>query len=243
VSEISDGRTKRIAIMQPYFFPYQGYFNLLSAVDAFVLLDDVQFVRRSWINRNRLIDQSGVEWTFTIPVSKASQEARISEMLISEVFDSKSLCRRIESNYRSKPNFDDGYDLLIKAISQGDFNPSLLSFLKHSLVLLMDYLKIDTKILLSSEIDPDSKFKSSERIIHICKQLNATEYLNLPGGVNLYDHSEFRNSNLKLSFIQPSLRIYDQASEFIPGLSILDMIFSIPRVDAINRIRNDFQIL
>jgi hypothetical protein len=242
VSEISDGSTKRIAIMQPYFFPYQGYLNLLSAVDAFILLDDAQFVRRSWINRNRLLDQSGVEWIFTIPVSKASQEARISEMLISEVFDAKSLCRRIESNYRSKPNFDVGYDLLLRVISRTDFDPSLLNFLQQSLTLLMDYLKIEKQILLSSEIDPDSKFKNSERIIHICKQMNATEYVNLPGGVNLYDDSEFCNAKLKLSFIQPDLRKYEQVSEFIPGLSILDMIFSISRDDAINRIRNDFQI-
>ena len=183
----------KLAIMQPYFFPYPGYFELMASVDVFMYLTDVQYTR-GWINRNRI--KNGSNWIYiTVPLSKHNQTDKISEIQISENWKTvaQKHIRSFKHIYKN-PNKQ-----LIDLYAQISEYTNLCSMLKFSLEKMCDYLEIKVKTDDSSKYN--STLSGEDRIIDLCKRICATTYVNLPGGSSLYDDSRFASENIKLEFM------------------------------------------
>ncbi len=215
-----------IAIMQPYFLPYIGYLQLMDTVDTFVLYDDVAFINRGWINRNRLLI-NGQEHLFTVPLRDASQNKRINEVHLAD--DPKwrgKLLKTIEQGYRKAPNYATVMPLTEKIINFA--TDSIADLCCHSLVELNQYLGINTRLVPSSAVYANGHLKAQERIIDICRQENATRYINPIGGQELYDKAAFSEQGINLNFMQSNARPYPQLKQpdFIPWLSVLDVLMN-----------------
>jgi hypothetical protein len=211
-----------LAIMQPYIFPYIGYFQLINAVDKFVILDDVNFITRGWINRNRIL-VNGKEYLFTIPIKKASQNILICECELAQANWKEKLKQTIEYNYKKAPYYRDCYGIVSTILSSTEDNLSkLLSF---QIKVICNYLDINTEIVESSRKYNNQNLKSEEKILDICIQEGADKYYNAIGGKNLYDKSIFRKKNIELYFLNSQHVIYEQfKNDFKPSLSIIDVM-------------------
>lgn len=217
---------KKLAIMQPYFFPYIGYFQLIKAVDRFVFYDDVNYIKQGWINRNRILLRGKTNY-ITIPVSGASQWKKIYEIDISHDPPNwrKKLLALVTDAYFSSPYFTDIFPLFKKTIEQN--HTDIGEIAKASIMATIDYLGLDVNIVATSRNYNNAELKGKNRILDICQKEGADEYINAPGGINLYDSADFINHGLKLKFLQPLLLTYSQKNDvFIPGLSILDVIMN-----------------
>ena len=215
----------KLAIMQPYFLPYVGYMQLVDAVDTFVLYDDVAFINRGWINRNRLLI-NGQEYLFTVPLKDASQNKRINEVHLAD--DPKwrnKLLKTIEQGYRKAPYYQTVMPLTEKIINFT--TDSIADLIYVSLVELHQYLHLSTRLVQSSAIYDNVSLKAQERILDICRQEKATQYINPIGGTELYDKPTFAQEGIELSFIKANTVEYPQINnrnEFIPWLSIIDLL-------------------
>lgn len=214
-----------LAIMQPYFLPYIGYLQLMNAVDTFVLYDDVAFINRGWINRNRLLI-NGQEYLFTIPLKDASQNKRINEVHLADDPKWRSkLLKTIEQGYRKAPFYPEVMPLTEKIIN---FTTDSITGLVHfSLVELSRYLNIAVRLVESSSVYHNTELKAQERILDICRQEQATRYINPIGGMDLYDKPTFSRLGIELNFIQSTKIAYPQLAnrgEFVPWLSIIDVL-------------------
>ena len=214
----------KIAIMQPYIFPYIGYFQLITAIDKFVFFDDVNFIKRGWINRNQILVNNQAH-LFTIPLQKASQNILIKDTKISynENWVEK-LVNTIENNYTKAPNFESAFPL-IKGVLEKNFN-SISCLAIHGVQEICDYLDIKKEFELSSRLYSDTiSLKKEHRLIEICKRAKSNEYINPIGGKEIYEWKDFKLKDIKLSFIQNNIQCYKQFnSEFIGGLSIIDVL-------------------
>ena len=215
----------KIAIMQPYTFPYIGYFQLIKAVNQFIFFDDVNFINRSWINRNNILVNSKKQ-LFTIPLHQATQNKLIKNTYIS--YNQKwqiKLLKTIEYNYKKAPYFSVIFQLIKETINKNSISIADLAIL--SIKNICKYLQISTHFLRSSELNYNCQLKSVNKIIAICKKQGATNYINLSGGKNLYlpKVDLFLKNNLELSFLSlPQIKYTQFNSEFIPFLSILDVL-------------------
>ncbi len=216
-------RIMTLAIMQPYFLPYIGYMQLMSAVDTFVLYDDVAFINRGWINRNRLLI-NGQEYLFTVPLKDASQNKRINEVQLAD--DPKwrgKLLKTIEQGYRKAPQYATVMPLTEKIINFT--TNSVAELIWASLVELNQYLGLTTRLVASSSVYNNVHLRAQERILDICRQEGATRYINPIGGQALYDKAGCAEAGVTLNFIQSRLVVYPQfRNEFIPWLSIIDAL-------------------
>lgn len=213
----------KLAIMQPYLFPYVGYFNLASQVDKFVFYDDVSYIKNGWINRNRLIFSGEVKY-FTIPLRGASSNLLINkvEMQPKSVWLRKIL-ESIKQSYSKAPNFQQCYEFIVGVLDNDTVSISELA--KHSVVSTSKLLGLGTNFIYTSSIYENAHLKGVERVIDICSKERADMYVNLPGGQNLYEEQIFRDFGIELKFIQPNLLQYQQfRGDFIPALSILDVL-------------------
>ncbi|WP_020595993.1 WbqC family protein [Spirosoma panaciterrae] len=216
-----------IAIMQPYFLPYVGYMQLIKAVDKFILYDDVAFINRGWINRNRLAI-NGQEYLFTVPLKDASQNKRINEVHIAD--DPKwqgKLLKTIEQGYRKAPYYQTVMPLAEKIINFT--TDSIAELVYFSLHELTQYLDLPTDLIQSSSIYNNADLKAQERILDICRQEGATRYINPIGGTELYDKPTFAQAGIELNFIKSNKVEYPQGNNrnpFIPWLSILDILMN-----------------
>lgn len=213
----------RLAIMQPYLFPYLGYFQLAAAVDRFVFLDDVNFIQRGWINRNRLLFSGQVHY-FTVPLAAASQNALIYEIAVTKEGGwKKKLDTSIRQSYAKAPHFKAVY-ALIESVLFGD-ERMIGAIAKHSVKVVADYLELPVEFVPSSAVYGNQNLKGEVRIRDICRCEQAGTYYNLPGGRALYDPGLFVADGIDLAFIEPALPVYAQFAEvFQPGLSILDVL-------------------
>lgn len=213
----------KIAVMQPYFFPYLGYWQMFNAVDKFVLLDDVNFIMRGYINRNSIL-LNGAAHLFSLPLEKASQNKLINETKLNfQPKDKENFLKTITMAYKKAPYYNDFCPLLEDVINNPETD--LTRFLKYSFERLKEYLKLDTEILLSSEIKKDNSLKAQDRIIAINKALGADTYINAIGGMELYNKDDFRKENIELKFIKMDKIEYKQfKNEFVPNLSMIDVL-------------------
>jgi len=210
--------------MQPYFFPHIGYFQLVNAVDHFIFYDDVNYIKRGWINRNRIL-LNGEDVLITVPLIKASQNKLIKE--IDVFFDQKmkdKLIFTIEGAYSKAPYYSE-VEGLIKEIIYADIT-NISEYSANSVISLSNYLEVDTSFEFSSGISPESKgLPRADRLISISKDLQADQYINSIGGQALYEKEYFQSKGIHLSFLDSYPEPYAQFNgEFVSDLSIIDVL-------------------
>jgi hypothetical protein len=231
----------KVAIMQPYFMPYLGYFQLITAVDRFVIYDDVNYIKRGYINRNAILID-GHAHSFTLPLRKASQNKLIHEIeLLDDDGWKGKLLNKIVHAYAKAPFFNDAYPVIEDAIRYPEANLSV--YLVNSIRALCAYLGIETEIVDSSRIFGNRGMARSERIIDIVRQCGGDSYINPAGGVDLYDKAEFESEGISLGFIRMNDIRYKQFdAPFVGNLSIIDLIMFNSR-EAIGRFINDYRVV
>jgi hypothetical protein len=220
----------RLGIMQPYLFPYLGYFQLLGSVDKFVVYDDVAFIKQGWINRNRIL-ANGREYRFTVPLRKVSSFKRINEIEVDPRSFAKWLTpflMTVEQNYRRALYFEPVFELL-KGVFAG-FEGSIAGLTLRSIMATVKYLELRTPIVGSSGEYGNDQLAGAQRIIDVCKREGADEYVNPIGGCSLYAREEFSAHGIALRFIRSRPVMYPQfGARFTPDLSIIDvMMFNSP---------------
>jgi hypothetical protein len=212
----------KIAIMQPYFLPYIGYFQLINSVDIFVIYDNIKYTKKGWINRNRYL-QNGKDADFSISLKNDSDSLDVKDRVISSEFNKNKLFNQIKEAYRKAPFFDQGMALIRKVVSNEEIN--LFKYIYFSVKEICNYLNIKTQIVVSSHIAIDHALKGQEKVIAICKYFDADVYINAIGGQELYSVERFKEVEIDLKFIKSEVVEYKQFdNEFIPWLSILDVI-------------------
>lgn len=214
----------KLAIMQPYIFPYIGYFQLINAVDKFVVYDNIKFTKKGWINRNRILVNDKDDY-FTIPLKKDSDFLNIDQRKTAATFPDEKikLLRRIIDSYKKAPYFDAVFPVLQGIINIEEEN--LFRFIYKSLLSVCEFLNIKTEFVISSSISIDHQLKSQDKVIAICKAMNATQYINPVGGMQLYTKEIFNQNNIQLNFLKSILIEYQQfKNKFVPWLSIIDVM-------------------
>jgi len=216
--------SKTIAIMQPYFFPYIGYFQLVKSVDEFVIYDNIQYTKKGWINRNRILNKDS-DKLLTIPLKKDSDYLNVIDRKLSESWDKdrKKLLNLLYTSYNKAPYFKETYNVAEECLL--DTEDNLFTFILNSLNKINNNLDIKTPIITSSNINIDHSLKSQDKVIAICKAREATTYVNAIGGVDLYSKETFKLNNIDLKFIKSQPITYSQfGNTFIPWLSIIDVM-------------------
>lgn len=208
--------------MQPYLLPYIGYFQLIKAVDKFVVYDDVNFINKGWINRNNLL-VAGKAHLFTVPLTNASQNKLIHEVATSNEPWQKKLLRTLQQSYQKAPFYPTVFPILENIITYNTQNISELA--TFSITEINRYLDIRTEIVHSSRIYENDYLKSQDRILDICKKEGTTTYINPIGGMELYDKELFKDNDIDLFFIKSRPVEYSQfQNDFVPWLSIVDVL-------------------
>ncbi len=222
----------KLGIMQPYFFPYIGYFQLLNAVDRFIVYDDVNYIKRGWINRNRIL-MNGKDHLITIPVSNASQNDLIYETQVSN--DPKwkpKLLKTLMHAYKDAPHYQEVIGLIEEVLNSSYNNMAELAV--NSLFSVRDFLGLETEVIRTSTQYSNQGLKGMHRILDICKLEGAGTYINPAGGIDLYDKELFKNEGVNLQFITPENVTYVQGNnEFINNLSIIDVLMFNSKEDVI----------
>lgn len=216
----------KVAVMQPYIFPYLGYFQLINAVDTFVFYDDVNFIKQGWINRNKILI-NGQENLFTIPIKKASSFELINQTELHPVIYKKwknKFLKGLEQSYKKAPFFSDIFPVIENLFDKNYNTISDLSMV--SIKIFANYLVLETKFEISSEKFSDTReLDRTKRLQIINKSLQASTYINAIGGRELYNKEDFKQDNIDLKFLKPELKAYKQFdNNFISGLSIIDVL-------------------
>lgn len=213
----------KLGIMQPYFMPYIGYWQLMNYVDKYVIYDDVNFIKGGWINRNRIL-LNGNPSFFNIPMIGASSNKLINQIdvnLDKHVLGKK--LRTLEAAYEKAPQFPNVYPLLEKIL--GSEIENLAEYISNSIYLVSEYLGISTKFIVSSSLEKNCSLRGQEKVISICEILGADEYCNAIGGKELYSKQEFQRHNITLKFLESDRISYKQFdNEFQPNLSLIDVM-------------------
>ncbi|WP_342164758.1 WbqC family protein [Methylobacterium sp. SD21] len=212
----------RVAIMQPYLFPYIGYFQLIASVDRFVIYDAVKYTKKGWINRNRFL-RDGEAVTFTLPLARGADELDIAERQVAGDFAPDKLCAQIAGAYRRAPSFAETMPLVEAVLRHRAEN--LFLHLREGLTRTCAHLGIATPILTASEIEGRTDLRKQDRVLGLCERLGATTYVNPIGGTALYDPQEFEARGMELRFLKARPLAYPQfGAEFVPWLSIIDVL-------------------
>lgn len=211
--------------MQPYIFPYIGYYQLIDAVDKFIIFDDVHFIKKGWINRNNILLNNN-KHLFSIPLHKPSQNKLICDTKINfPEKERKAFLKKISNAYKKAPYFSDIYPVLEEVIYYEDYD--LTNYLHNSLLKICQYVGIKANIQRSSKIEYNRSSNAEGKIIDICKNLKTTTYINLPGGRDLYNKDNFIKNNIKLKYINSlfdEIKYKQYSNEFISNLSCIDFM-------------------
>lgn len=218
------GMTKlKLGIMQPYYFPYLGYFQLMNAVDTFVILDNVQFVKRGWIQRNRILLEGGMK-QIHMKIDHMTQHKKICEhnRIIDLVHEHYQI-RLLSHAYKHAPYYGEVMPMIERIMN--DEEPNVAVYLEKLLTEIRNYLELDTELLVASSLDYDKSLKREELVIEICRSLNTDHYINAIGGQALYEKEKFAKSGISLDFIKMDRIEYPQFNHpFVPDLSIIDVM-------------------
>lgn len=230
----------KIAIMQPYFLPYIGYFQLINAVDVFVVYDNIKYTKKGWFNRNRFL-QNGEDVYFSIPLQKDSDYLNVNNRKIAVDFNKNKLLNQVRESYKKAPLFLQGYDIFKDSILNNETN--LFTYIYYSIKKVVKEIDIQTEIIVSSSIDIDHSLRAQDKVLAICKELKATTYINAIGGVDLYTKEVFAENEIELCFIKSLPIEYQQFdNEFIPWLSIIDvMMFN--DLDRIKEMLEEYEVI
>lgn len=213
----------KLAVMQPYFLPYIGYFHLLDAADTFVILDTVKYPKGGWVNRNRILIQGRESW-LTVPVASGGEnifdksyilDKKFFEKVRSTVTRAYPKAHRLTSFLKLIEEWQDSENTAVSEVNMF-FIIEFLKVLERPLPIFIDAGSLDVG---------DSV--GQERILRIAKVLGASQYINLPGGETIYDKGRFEDSGVELLFVQSNFAPYRQRSEsFVPRLSALDFFLN-----------------
>ena len=232
---------KSVAILQPYFLPYFGYFQLIKYVDLVILYDNVQYAKKGWINRNKIL-RNGKIINISIPLKKGSHKLNINERYLSEnwYLEKDKILEKIYQSYKNFQNYEDVYMILDSLIKYKELR--LDKFLVNSIIKICNYLNIKTKIKLSSDIDSKNyNLRSSDRILNIIKKVNCNKYVNPIGGKILYSKKLFAQNDIKLEFFNSTYYKNNDDTFKRDGknnpLSIVDLLMR----QSIENIKTDFE--
>jgi len=233
----------KIGIMQPYFLPYIGYWQLLNTVDKFVILDDVTFIKKGYINRNSILNKTGII-DIRLNVKKISQNKLILDhYLVDDEKWKQKMLRTIKYSYNKSIYYTDVYNLIEEILNYDSKN--LSDFLYNQLIKISNYLNINTTIIKTSSLYNLTNLKGKDKIIEICKLEYCNMYINPIGGVSLYDRVEFKNNNIDLKFIKLLINKikYRQFNyKFQNNLSILDIMMH-NNIDDIKKMLNYYTLI
>ena len=213
----------KVGIMQPYFMPYIGYWQLLSAVDKYVIYDDVNFIKGGWINRNRILVDGKPKY-FNVRLMGASSYKKINEISVNRDNNviGKDL-RIIEGAYKKAPFYENVKPIIEEVLRYEQDN--LAYYLGNSLRMICNYLEITTELIYSSSLDKNNSLKGQDKVLAICKLLHATEYYNAIGGQSLYSYSDFADNGIALKFLKSNNIAYSQFDNvYQSNLSIIDIL-------------------
>ncbi len=212
----------KLGIMQPYFMPYIGYWQLMKAADKYVVYDDVNYIKGGWVARNNIL-MNGAKKMFILRLNGASPNKHFNEITVAD--DLSQLLKTLQHTYRRAPYFEQTMELLTRIASYPD--KTLSAFIANSFREVLQYLNIDTKIILSSTIEKNNDLRGKEKVLEICRILGATTYYNAIGGQELYDKGDFREHGVDLRFVETPIVEYPQlGKEFVPYLSIIDVLMN-----------------
>jgi hypothetical protein len=228
----------KLGIMQPYLFPYIGYFQMIKAVDKYVIYDDVNYIKGGWINRNNILVNKR-KYLFTVVLEQSSPNKLINEIFIRDNF--VKLTKTIRESYIKAPFFSQSFQLLEDIFSFQDKN--LGQFTANSIISISHYLGIETEFILSSKLGKDNSLKNKDKVFQICEILGADTYINAIGGLELYTREDFTSHNIELKFLKTNSIIYHQFhNEFVPWLSIIDvMMFN--SAEEINNMLDRYELI
>ena len=231
--------------MQPYVFPYVGYFQLINYVDKWVVFDDTQYISKGWVNRNRILHpEVKKEWQyFTVPVKKHSRESKIKDVEVNDVIEwREEFLGKLTSYKKKAPYYAETREFVSECIS---FKCSSLSdWLVYTLKNTCDYLNIsfDYSVFSQMEIDTENVQHAGQWALEIADSIGANEYINPPSGFDIFKEKEFNDRGIELSFLNPVLTPYVQRrGHFVPGLSIVDIMMWNDK-DKIHEMLEDFEI-
>ena len=229
--------------MQPYFFPYIGYFQLINSVDSFVIYDDVQYMKGGWINRNRIL-LDGKPHYITLPMAKGHLGENINQRFFSANFErgKQKIVGQLRSAYKKGPYFSETMQLVEQVFACRERNIAV--FLAYCLKKVCEYIGIETPFLISSESqEQNAELSGQSRVIMICKALEADQYINAIGGMNVYDRKTFEREDIKLNFIKTYDFSYRQCEDAsAANLSIIDvMMFN--SLDKIRKMLNKYELV
>lgn len=227
--------------MQPYFFPYPGYFQLLQAVDLFIVHDRVKYTKKGWINRNRIL-VDGKDVVISVPLRHDSDTLDIVERSVAADFDRAKLRNRIAGAYRRAPHFAEVFPLVEQVI--GNAEPNLFHYLHSSIAATRDFLGIRTPIAVASSFAIDPELRAQDKVIALCRAAGADLYVNAIGGVELYSSAAFADGGMQLRFIQSGPLEYRQFdAPFVPSLSIIDALMFMPRADLRAHLERNYELI
>jgi len=223
--------------MQPYLFPYVGYFQLIHAVDRFVIYDDVAYIKQGWINRNRILI-NGEPSFFNVPIKHASSFTLICDTMIDDDRQHarwvEKVLKTFENAYRRAPEFSRVFPIVERVF--GLKTTRIAELAAASVKAIASALEIKTGFVDSSKTYNNASLKGEDRVLSICEAERANEYINVPGGRELYSRERFESRGIRLSFIQPrSVQYHQFGGPFVPWLSILDVLM----FNSIEKVRQD----
>lgn len=220
---------KKTAIMQPYFFPYIGYWQMMNAVDDFVVYDDVNYIKNGWVNRNNILLNSQ-KHLVTVPLSGASPFLLINQIKVCQDKKREKLLKTIEQAYKKAPFFSEVFPIVFNTVMY----PSefIVDALYFSIKEISSFLEMKTNLILSSTLAKKNELKGKDKVINVCQLLNTDVYINAIGGLKLYDKNDFKQNNIDLYFIKTNDISYPQfGKEFVSGLSIIDVLMFNSKLD------------
>lgn len=231
----------KLGIMQPYLFPYIGYFSLIQATDQWIVFDTPQYIRKGWVNRNRVLKENE-KWKYlSIPVVKAPRETPINKIEINNVQNWKQdLMNGLSYYQKIKAPFFSDVETLV-ALSLDHTSENLSGLILHSLNVFCNYLQIEFPFRMFSEMSLDLGVivDSGEWALRICEALDADTYINPPGGRAIFNKDKFKQKGIELFFLEHHLPVYDQKiGTYIPGLSIIDVLMFNSVIDTQEMIRD-----
>jgi hypothetical protein len=212
----------KVAIMQPYFFPYIGYFQLINTVDLFIIYDNIKYTKKGWINRNRFL-RNGADIIFTVPLRRDSDSLDVRDRAVAADFDRARLLNQLREAYRRASHFGAAFPIVEKAVMSKEDN--LFEYIHGSVVNVCRYLGVGTTIVRSSSVAIESDLRAEEKVLALCRAVGATVYVNSIGGQDLYSDETFRAAGVELKFLKPHSITYPQLGDpFVPSLSIIDVM-------------------
>ena len=232
----------KTGIMQPYFLPYLGYFQLINACDSFVVYDNIQFTKKGWIHRNRML-LNGKDMMFTLPLKNDSDYLNVDQRFLGENYEKEKakILGQVKSSYSKALHFKTAFPIIEDIFNDSERN--LFAFIFNALKKINNYLDITTPLIVSSTIDIDHSLKGKHKVIALIKKLGADTYINPIGGMELYSKDEFSENGIALQFHKMKPVVYPQFSnEFIPYLSILDVMMFNDKT-TIRGFLNEFELL